>query len=87
MPPDHGLGIDHGEGVRPAAPHSAQKDPEEPVGRPQAWTWRGALKDAKLLTQREVLEHQRALGSDPAEEAGEDEGEHAGHHPSGRSED
>ena len=35
------------------------------------------------MAQREVLEHQSVLGPDPAEEAGEDEGEHGGHHPSG----
>jgi hypothetical protein len=38
------------------------------------------------VSQREVLEHQGALGPDPAEEAGEDEGDHAGHHRSGRPE-
>jgi len=35
------------------------------------------------MAQREVLEHQDALRPDPTEEAGEDEGEHAGHHRSG----
>ena len=54
------------------------------VGGPQAWTRRGALEDGQLVPQREVLEHQGALGPDPAEEAGEDEGDHAGHHRSGR---
>ena len=51
---------------------------------PQPWTRRGALEDGQLVPQREVLEHQGALGPDPAEEAGEDEGDHAGHHRSGR---
>jgi hypothetical protein len=41
------------------------------------------LEDGQLMAQREVLEHQGVLGPDPAEEAGEDEGEHGGHHPSG----
>ena len=36
------------------------------------------------MAQREVLEHQGVLGPDPAEEADEDEGDHAGHHRSGR---
>jgi hypothetical protein len=41
------------------------------------------LEDGQLMAQREVLEHQGVLGPDPAEKAGEDEGEHGGHHPSG----
>jgi hypothetical protein len=36
------------------------------------------------MPQREVLEHQGALGPDPADETGEDEGDHGGHHRSGR---
>ena len=55
-----------------------------PVGRPQAWASRGALEDGQLVPHREVLEHQGAARSEPAEEAGEDEGDHAGHHRSGR---
>ena len=62
------------------------QDPEQPVGGSQAWTRRGPLEDGQLMAQREVLEHQGVLGPDPAEEAGEDEGEHGGHHPSGRPE-
>jgi hypothetical protein len=38
------------------------------------------------MPQREVLEHQGALGPDPADETGEDEGDHGGHHPGGRPE-
>jgi hypothetical protein len=41
------------------------------------------LEDGQLMAQRESLEYQGVLGPDPAEEAGE-EGEHGGHHPSGR---
>src|SRR5204863_7028032 len=52
----------------------------------QAWTWRGALENGELVPQREVLEHQEALGPDPAKEACEEEGDHAGHHRSGRPE-
>jgi hypothetical protein len=37
-----------------------------------------------LVPQREVFEDQGAVGPDPAEEADEDEGDHAGHHRSGR---
>jgi len=55
MPPDHGLGFDHGEGVSPAGPQSAQEDPEQPVGGSQAWPRRGAPEDSELVTQREVL--------------------------------
>ena len=86
LPPDHGRGLDDGDGIRPAAPQAGQQDPEQAVGGPQAWTRRGALEDGQLVPQREVLEHQGALGPDPAEEAGEDEGDHAGHHRSGRPE-
>jgi hypothetical protein len=38
-----------------------------------------------LVPQREVFEDQGAVGPDPAEEADEDEGDHAGHHRSGRA--
>jgi hypothetical protein len=37
-----------------------------------------------LVPQRQVLTHQGALAPDTTEEAGEDEGDHAGHHRSGR---
>ena len=57
-----------------------QQDPEQPVGASQAWTRRGALEDGQLVPQREVLKHQGAAGSEHAEEACEDEGDHAGHH-------
>ena len=59
---------------------------EQPVGGSQARTRRGPVEDGQLMAQREVLEHQGLLGPDPAEEAGEDEGEHGGHHPAGRAE-
>jgi hypothetical protein len=36
------------------------------------------------VPQREVFEDQGAVAPDPAEEADEDEGNHAGHHRSGR---
>src|SRR5947199_30553 len=48
------------------------------------WARRGALVNGQLVPQREVFEHQGALGPDPAEEAREDDGDHAGHHRSGR---
>jgi hypothetical protein len=37
-----------------------------------------ARQDGQLVPQREVLEHQGAAGSEHAEEACEDEGDHAG---------
>ena len=64
----------------------ASRTQNSAVGGAQAWTRRGPLEDGQLMAQREVLEHQGVLGPDPAEEAGEDEGEHGGHHPSGRPE-
>ena len=54
------------------------------VGRPQPWTRRGALQDGQLVPPRKVLEHEGALGPDTTEEACEDQGDHAGHHRSGR---
>ena len=71
MPPDHRLGLDDGDGLRPAVPQAGEQDPEQPVGGPQAWTRRAAPEDDQLMPQREVLEHQGALGPDPAEEADE----------------
>src|SRR5262249_311289 len=84
MPPDDRLGVDDGDGLRPAPPELGEENPERPVGGTQAWTPRGALEDGQLVAQREVLEHQGAAGPDPTEEAGEDEGDHGGHHPSGQ---
>jgi hypothetical protein len=54
------------------------------VGGSQPWTRHGALEDDQLVPQRKVLEHEGALGPDTTEEACKDEGDHAGHHRSGR---
>ena len=75
--------MDDGDDLRPAVPQTGEQDPEHAVGGAQAWTRRGPLGDGQLMAQRKILEHQGVLGPDPAEEAGEDEGEHGGHHPSG----
>ena len=80
MPPDDGLGLDDGDGLRPAAPQAGQQDPEQPVGAPPPWTRRGALEDSQLVPQREVFERQGAAGPEGEEEAREDQGQHAGHH-------
>ena len=82
MPPDDRLGVDDGDDLRPAVPEVGEENPKDPVGGAQAWTPHGALEDGQLVAQCEVLEHQGAAGPDPAEEAGEDEGDHGGHHPS-----
>ena len=86
LPADDGLGLDDGDDLCPAVPEAGEQDPEDSVGRSQAGTRRGPLEDGQLMAQREVLEHQGVLGPDPAEEVGDDEGEHGGHHPSGRPE-
>jgi hypothetical protein len=86
LPPDDGLGLDDGDGLRPAVPQAGEQDAEQPVRGSQAWTRRGALEDGQLVPQRQIFEHQGASGSEHAEEAGEDEGNHAGHHRSGRPE-
>jgi hypothetical protein len=49
LPPDHGGGLDDGDGIRPAAPHTGQQDPQQSVGRPHAWARRGALEDGQLV--------------------------------------
>jgi hypothetical protein len=84
LPSDHGSGLDDGDGIRPAGPQAGQQDPAQPVGPPQPWAPRGPLEDGQLVPQREVFEDQGAVGPDLAEEADEDEGDHAGHHRSGR---
>ena len=86
MPADDGLGFDQQDGLRPAVPQAGEQDPEQPVGGSQAWTRGGPVEDGQLMAQREVLEHQGAVGPDRAEEVGEDQGHHAGHHRSGRAE-
>jgi len=47
---------------------------------------RAAPQDGQLVPQRQILEHQGAVGSERAEEAGEDQGDHGAHHPSGQPE-
>ena len=84
MPPDHRGGLDDGDGIRPAGPQAGQQDPEQAVGGSQPWTRHGAPEDDQLVPQRKVLEHEGALGPDTTEEADEDQGDHAGHHRSGR---
>ena len=84
LPSDHGRGLDDGDGIRPAGPQAGQQDPEQAVGGSQPWTRHGALEDDQLVPQRKVLEHEGALGPDTTEEACKDEGDHAGHHRSGR---
>jgi hypothetical protein len=86
VPLDDGRGLDDEDGRRPASPEAGKQDPEHAVGGPHPWPRRGALEDGQLMPQREVLEHQGAVGPDRTEEAGEDEGEHGGHHPAGRAE-
>jgi hypothetical protein len=71
---------DLGDGSNPAAGRRLD------VSGSQAWTRRGALEDGQLVPQRQIFEHQGAAGSEHAEEAGEDEGNHAGHHRLGRLE-
>ena len=86
LPPDHRLGLDDGDGIRPPGPQAGEQDPKQAVGGSPAWARRGPLEDGQLVPQREVLEHQGALGPKDEEEAGEDEGQHPGHHRSGRPE-
>jgi hypothetical protein len=84
MPAEDRLGLDDGDDLRPAAPQSGEQDPEQAVGGSQPWTRHGALEDDQLVPQREVLEHEGALGPDTTEEACQDQGDHAGHHRPGR---
>ena len=84
LPSDHRGRLDDGDGSRPATPQVGQHDPEQAVAGPEPRTRRGALEDGQLVPQREVLEHEGLAGPEHAEEAGEDEGNHAGHHRSDR---
>jgi len=86
VPANDGLGLDDGNGLRPAVPQARKPDPEEAVARSQAWARRGPPEDGQLVAQGEVLEHQGVVGPDPAEEAGEDENDHGSQHRSGRPE-
>jgi hypothetical protein len=62
-------GLDDADGSRPAAPQTGQRDPQQPVGRPQARARRGALEDGQLVAMR---------GSRTPRSAG------SGHHGGGR---
>jgi hypothetical protein len=86
LPPDDGVWLDDGDDLRPAVPQTGEQDPTQAVGGAQAWTRRGPVENGQLMLQREVLEHQGALGPKSEEEAREDQGQHAGHHRSGRPE-
>ena len=67
-------------------PQTGEQDPKQAVGGAQAWARRGPVENGQLMPQREVLEYQGALGPKSEEEAREDQGQHAGHHRSGRPE-
>ena len=74
LPPDDGLGLDDGDDLRPAVPQTGEQDPKQAVGGAQAWARRGPVENGQLMPQREVLEHQGALGPKSEEEAREDQG-------------
>ncbi len=65
MPPDHGLRLDHNNGVQAAWPKAIEHDPEGPVqpGQPD-WGSLVALENFQLMAQGDDLELWRGAASE-----------------------
>ncbi len=63
VPPDDRLGLHDGERVSPVLPDLGQEHPEESIAVLQAGPFGGALKDRNLLSEREILKGELAVGS------------------------
>src|SRR5450631_4464742 len=64
VPAHDGGGLDEHEDVAPAGPRTRQRDPEEPVGPSEGRPRAPAPKNGKLLAEGEILEGERAAGSE-----------------------
>lgn len=58
VPTDHGLRTDHEEGLLPAIPKPARKNPEELLQQSSSRSGVFALEDSELLAEDEVFEQQ-----------------------------
>ena len=55
MPPNHGLGLDDREALRPSRPGAREHDPKRPIQRRAPGALRLTAQDRELLSQREVF--------------------------------
>ena len=54
-------------------PDAMQPDPEDSISGPEARMWMGPQRDMKLMTKRQVLQHQIATRADASQETTNDE--------------
>jgi hypothetical protein len=64
VPAHDGGGLDEHEDVAPPGPRTRQRDPEEPVGPSEGRARAPAPKNGKLLAEGEILEDERAAGTE-----------------------
>jgi hypothetical protein len=63
VPPDHGLGLDDGQGAAPAWPQPSQENPDQSVLIVQARTLPRAIENLELMTESDDLEDKGLPGS------------------------
>ena len=81
MPPNHGLGLDDREALRPSRPGAREHDPKRPIQRREPGAFRLTAQDRELLSQREVFGDQAHSRAERRPERADDrheEGDHVG---------
>jgi hypothetical protein len=68
VPLDDGVGLDHQDGVAPAAPESGQEHPQGAVPLLQFGTAATAVEDLDLMSQGEVLDDEELTGLNTGDE-------------------
>jgi hypothetical protein len=74
VPGDDSAGLNDSECLAPIRPQIAQRNPEEAIDRDQLWTPAMLLTEGgELLSQGEILEHQRTARQSQSAQGAEDE--------------
>src|SRR2546421_123483 len=63
VPPHHCLRPHHLQGISPTLPEPGHHDPEDPIHSSQPWPRLARLPHGELLSKREVLQRQLAVGA------------------------
>ena len=58
MPANDGVGLDDDQRILPSRPQSAERDPEDPIGRPHLRPGPFGGQNSELLTEREILDEE-----------------------------
>jgi hypothetical protein len=73
VPGDDSAGLNDSECLAPIRPQIAQRNPEEAIDRDQLWTPAMLTEGGELLSQGEILEHQRTARQSQSAQGAEDE--------------